>query len=54
MQFYGNNEVNDESCDLCTSDVGSESDFDFDHDELVNNLDELELLMKIWMRIQSS
>ena len=43
MAFYGNNEVDDESCDSCTSDDSRESDFDFDYVELVDNLDELEL-----------
>jgi hypothetical protein len=43
MEFYGNNEVDDESCDSYTDDDSSDSDFDFDYDELVDNLDELEL-----------
>jgi hypothetical protein len=43
MEFYGNDEVDDESCDSYASDDTSESDFDFDSDELVDNLDELEL-----------
>ena len=43
LEFYGNNEVDDESCDSYNSDDISESDFDFDYDELVDNLDELEL-----------
>ena len=34
MEFYGNNEVDDEFCDSYTSDDSSESDFDFDYDEL--------------------
>jgi hypothetical protein len=43
MEFYGNNEVDDESYDSYASDDISESDFDFDYDELADNLDELEL-----------
>lgn len=43
MEFYKNNEVDDESCDSSTSDDSRESDFDFDYGELVDNLDELEL-----------
>jgi len=43
MEFYANNEVDDESSDSYTRDDSSESDFDFDYDELVDNLDELEL-----------
>jgi hypothetical protein len=43
MEFYGNNEVDDESYDSHASDDTSESDFDFDYDELADNLDELEL-----------
>jgi hypothetical protein len=41
MEFYGNNEVDDESYDSYVSDDTSESDFDFDYDELADNLDEL-------------
>ena len=41
MEFYGNNEVSDKCCDSYTSDDSSKSDFDFDYDELVDNLDEL-------------
>ncbi len=37
MEFYGNNEVDDESCDSYDSDDTSESDFDFDYDELVDS-----------------
>ena len=43
MEFYGNDEGNDESCDSYASDDTSESDFDFDYDELVDNFDEFEL-----------
>jgi hypothetical protein len=43
MEFSGYNEVDDESCDSYNSDDSSESDFDFDYDELVDSLDELEL-----------
>jgi hypothetical protein len=43
MEFYGNTEVDDESCDSYASNDTSESGFDFDYDELVDNLDELEL-----------
>ncbi|CAF1317120.1 unnamed protein product [Didymodactylos carnosus] len=41
MEFYGNNEVDDESCDSYASDDTSESDFDYD--DPVDNLDELEV-----------
>ena len=43
MEFYGNDEGNDESYDSYASDDTSESDFDFDYDELVDNSDEFEL-----------
>ena len=43
MEFYGNDEGNDESYDSYASDDTSESDFDFDYDELVDNFDEFEL-----------
>ena len=43
MEFYGNNQLDDESYDSYASDDTSESDFDFDYDELADNLDELEL-----------
>ncbi len=43
MEFYENNDLDDESYDSSASDDTSESDFDFDSDELVDNLDELEL-----------
>ncbi len=43
MEFYGNNEVDDESYDSYASDDTNESDFDFDYDELADILDELEL-----------
>ena len=43
MKFYGNDEGNDESYDSYASDDTSESDFDFDYDELVDNFDEFEL-----------
>ncbi|CAF4831105.1 unnamed protein product, partial [Rotaria sp. Silwood2] len=36
MEFYGNNEVDDESYDSDASDDTSESDFDFDYDELAD------------------
>ena len=43
MEFDGNDEGNDEWDDSCASDDISESDFDFDYDELVDNFDEFEL-----------
>ena len=43
MEFYENDEGNDESYDSYASDDTSESDFDFDYDELVDNLDKVEL-----------
>ena len=43
MSFYGNDEVDDKSCDSYANDDTSDSDFDFDYDELVDNSDELEL-----------
>jgi hypothetical protein len=43
MEFYGNIEVDHESYDSYASDDTSESDFDFDYDELADNLDELEI-----------
>ncbi len=43
IEFYGNNEVDDESYYSYASDDISESDFDFDYDELADNLDEFEL-----------
>ena len=43
MEFYGNDEGNDESYDSYASDDTSESDFGFDYDELVENFDEFEL-----------
>ncbi|CAF1498141.1 unnamed protein product, partial [Rotaria sp. Silwood1] len=43
MEFYENDEVEEECCDSFASDDTSESDFDFDYDELVDDLDELEL-----------
>ena len=43
IEFYGNDEGNDESYDSYASDDTSESDFDFDYDELVDNFDEFEL-----------
>ena len=41
MEFYGNDEGNDESYDSYGSDDTSESDFDFDfdYDEQVDNFD---------------
>ena len=47
MEFYGNNEVDDESCDSYASDDISESDFDFEYDGLADNLDELHLKITI-------
>ena len=43
MEFYRNNEVDDESYDSYASDDTSESDFDFNYDEPIDNLDEFEL-----------
>ena len=43
MKSYGNDEGNDESYDSYASDDTSESDFDFDYDELVDNFDEFGL-----------
>jgi hypothetical protein len=43
MESYGNDEVEDEFCDSYANDDTSESDFDFDYDELFDSLDELEL-----------
>ena len=43
MEIYGNDEGNDESYDSYASDDTSESDFDFNYDELVDNFDEFEL-----------
>ena len=43
MEFYGNDEANDKSYGSHASDDTSESDFDFYHDELVDNFDEFEL-----------
>ena len=43
MEFYGNDEGNDESYDSYASDDTTESDFDFDYHELVDNFDEFEL-----------
>ena len=43
MEFYGNDEGNDESYDSYACDDTSESGFDFDYDELVYNFDEFEL-----------
>ena len=42
MEFYGNDEGNDESYHSYARDDTSESDFDFDYDELVENFDEFE------------
>ena len=42
MEFYGNDEGNDESYDSYASDDTSKSDFDFDYGELVDNFDEFE------------
>ena len=42
MEFYGNDEGNDESYDSYASDDTSKSDFDFHCDELVDNFDESE------------
>ena len=43
MEFYENDEGNDESYDSYASDDTSERDFDFDYDELVDNFNEFEL-----------
>lgn len=43
MESDGNMELDDQPYDSYASDDTSESDFDFDYDELVDNLDELEL-----------
>ena len=43
MEPYGNMELDDHPYDSYASDDTSESDFDFDDDELADNLDELEL-----------
>ena len=43
MEFDGESEVDDESCDSHATDDPSESDFDFNHDELVDDFDDLEL-----------
>ena len=43
LEFYGNDERNDELYDSHASDDTSESDFDFNYDELVDNFDEFEL-----------
>ena len=43
MEFYGNIELDDQPYDSYASDDTSESDFDFENDELVDNLDKLEL-----------
>jgi hypothetical protein len=43
IEFYENDEVDEESCDSYASADASESDFDFDYDGLVDNLDEIEL-----------
>ena len=36
MKFYGNNEHDDESCNLYTSEDNNEDDFDFNYNELVD------------------
>ena len=46
MEFYGNDEGNDELHDSHANDDTGESDFDFDYNELVHNFDEFELLDK--------
>ena len=43
MKFYRNNEVDNEFSDSYASDDSSESNFDFEYDDLVNNFDEREL-----------
>ena len=43
MEFYGNNEGNEESSDSYVCDDTSENDFNFDYDELVDNFNEFEL-----------
>ena len=42
MEFYGNIELDDQPYDSHASDDTSQSDFDFENDELADNLDELE------------
>ena len=42
MEFYENIELDDQPYDSYASDDTSENDFDFENDELANNLDELE------------
>jgi len=56
-KFYQNNEVEDQFSNSQASDERSESDFDFDYDELVDNLDELEFSDKdlhIYLEEQNS
>ena len=43
MEFYGNIELDDHFYDSYASDGTSQSDFDFENDELADKLDELEL-----------
>ena len=43
MEFYGNDEDNDESSDSYICDDTSENDFNFNYDELVDNFNEFEL-----------
>ena len=42
MAFYGNEEIDDESCDSYASDDSRESDLDFDYGQLIDKLDEPE------------
>ena len=42
MEFYGNIELDNQPYDSYASDDTSESDFDFENDELADNLNELE------------
>ena len=43
MEFYENNEIDDESYNSDAGDDTSESDFDLNYDKLVDDLDEREL-----------
>ena len=43
MKLCSNNEGNNESYDSYASDDTSDSDFNFDYDELADNFDEFEL-----------
>ena len=43
MEFDGESEVDDESCDSYDTDDTSENDFNFNDDELVDDFDDLKL-----------